>query len=99
MTSEYKYQQEVNASKEFLKGFLFGQLIIFALLVTLVRIFFLRGSGSTRKTINEKKKFEVKPEVCYFITFIYKISSFSFLFYFVLFTSIYIFNFQIMKSI
>jgi len=62
MSSEYKYEQEVNASKEFLKGFLFGQLIIFALLVTLVRIFFLRGSGSTRKAIKVKKRFEVKTE-------------------------------------
>jgi len=62
MTSEYKHEQEVNASKEFLKGLLFGQLLIFALLVTLVRIFILRGSGSTKKAIQEKKKFEFKPE-------------------------------------
>jgi len=63
MSSGYKYDQEVNASREFLKGLLFGQLIIFALLVTLVRIFFLRGSSSTKKAIKEKKRFEVKTEV------------------------------------
>eukprot|EP00833_Pecoramyces_ruminatium_P007650 jgi/Orpsp1_1/1181682/evm.model.c7180000078173.1 len=64
MATEYKYEHnnEVNASKEFLKGFLFGQLLIFALLVTLVRIFILRGSGSTKKAIKERKRFEVKSE-------------------------------------
>jgi len=65
MQTEYKYEheREVNGSKEFLKGFLFGQLIIFALLLTLVRIFILRGSGSTKRAIKERKKFQVKSEI------------------------------------
>ncbi|ORX82949.1 hypothetical protein BCR32DRAFT_278501 [Anaeromyces robustus] len=63
MTSELNYKrEEVNASKEFLKGLLFGQLLIFTLLVTLVRIFILRGSSSTKKAIKEKKRFEIKSE-------------------------------------